>query len=147
MPRSLRMQNVPLYLKDSLFSKILLKNRIKRHYLKDMMFRTLLKTPHSLVVLTCSASVSKMDTKYCLSIPILICMEYTLLKLTHSASLFVHSKVFALGKSTFSLILRDMVSTTNEFLTWLIGWKLLNRMETTWHSTWFLLTFCLVCCY
>jgi len=30
--------------------KILLKNCIKRHYLKDMMSRTLLKRPHSLVV-------------------------------------------------------------------------------------------------
>jgi len=36
---------------DSLLNKILLKNRIKRHYLKDMMFNTLLKRPHSFVVI------------------------------------------------------------------------------------------------
>ena len=43
-------------------------------------------------------------------------MACTLFKLTHGASLFVCSKMFAVGKSTVSLILRDVVFAINEAL-------------------------------
>jgi hypothetical protein len=49
--------------------------------------------------------VQKQDTKYRLAIPVLVRVAVTLFKLTHGASLFACSEMFAIGKSTCSAIM------------------------------------------
>ena len=47
---------------------------------------------------------------------VLVHVACTLFKLTHGASLFICSKMFAVGKSTMSLILREVVCAINNTL-------------------------------
>jgi hypothetical protein len=66
--------------------------------------------------------VEKQDTKYRLAILVLICVACTLFKLTHGTSLFICSEMFAVGKSTVSLLLRDVVYAINETLRHELKW-------------------------
>jgi hypothetical protein len=60
--------------------------------------------------------VQKQDTKYRLVVPVLIRIACTLFKLSHGASLFICSEMFAVGKSTVSMMLREVVHAINEVL-------------------------------
>jgi hypothetical protein len=72
--------------------------------------------------------VGKQDTKYRLAILVLICVPYTLFKLTHGASLFICSEMFAVGKSTVSLVLREVVCAINDTLRHELKWPLGQAM-------------------
>ena len=73
--------------------------------------------------------VHRHDTKYRIAIPALICDACTLFKLTHGASLIIWSEMFALGKSTMSLFLRDVVHAINECLRNEISWPTGDRLR------------------
>jgi hypothetical protein len=60
--------------------------------------------------------IEKHDTKYRLAIPVLVHLVVTLFKLTHGASLFVCSEMFAVGKSTCSAIIRETMRAINDCL-------------------------------
>ena len=60
--------------------------------------------------------VMKKDTNYRLAIPMVIQVACCLFKLTHGAFLFICSEIFAVGKSTVSAILRDVVHVINDTL-------------------------------
>jgi hypothetical protein len=66
--------------------------------------------------------VEKQDTKYRLAIHVLIRLACTLFKLTHGPSLFICSEMFAVGKSTVSLLLREVVYAINETLRHELKW-------------------------
>ena len=61
-------------------------------------------------------SIRKKDTRYRLAILVVIRVACSLFKLTHGASLFICSEMFAIGKSTVSSILRDVVHAINDTL-------------------------------
>ena len=67
--------------------------------------------------------VQKKDTKYRLAIPVLVRVACTLFKLTHGASLFICSEMFAMGRSIVSLVLRDVVQAINITLRSEIAWQ------------------------
>jgi hypothetical protein len=46
----------------------------------------------------------------------------TLFKLTHGTSLFIRSEMFAVGRSTMSLILREVVRAINDTLRHELMW-------------------------
>ena len=54
-------------------------------------------------------SISKKNTRYRLAVPVLVRVACTLFKLNHGASLLLCSEVFAIGRSTMSMILMDVV--------------------------------------
>jgi len=57
--------------------------------------------------------VKKKDTKNRLAIPVLVCVACILFKLTHGASMFFCSEMFAIGRSTVSVVLRDVAQAIN----------------------------------
>jgi hypothetical protein len=73
--------------------------------------------------------IQKHDTKYRLAIPVLVHVAVILFKLTHGASLFVCSEMFAIGKSTCSAILRETVHAINECLRHEIKWPIGERLQ------------------
>ena len=75
--------------------------------------------------------VQKKDTKYRLAIPVLVQVACTLFKLTHGASLFICSEMFAMGRSTVSLVLRDVVQAINVTLRSEIAWPSGNKLIET----------------
>jgi hypothetical protein len=75
--------------------------------------------------------VQKQDTKYRLTVPVLIRLACTLFKLTHGASLLLCSEMFAVGKSIVSMILREVVNGINEALRHEISWLLGNKLRET----------------
>lgn len=75
--------------------------------------------------------VQKKDTKYRLSIPVLVRLACTLFKLTHGASLFICSEMFAIGRSTVSLVLRDVVEAINVSLRSEISWPTREKLLQT----------------
>ena len=58
-------------------------------------------------------TVQKKNTKYHLAIPIIVRVVCTLFKLSHGASLFICSEMFAIGRNTVSLVLREVVQAIN----------------------------------
>ena len=60
--------------------------------------------------------IQRQDTKYRLAVPVVVRVACTLFKLTHGASLLVCSDFFAVGRSTMSLMLRQMVHAINNAL-------------------------------
>lgn len=76
------------------------------------------------------ARVSRKDTKYRLAILVLVWVACTLFKLTHRATLRICSEMFTIGRSTISLVLREVVQAINIILRSEILWpsreKLLN---------------------
>jgi len=73
--------------------------------------------------------VQKKDTKYRLAIPVVIRVACCLFKLTHGASLFVCSEMFAIGKSTVSAILREVVHAINDTLIQELQWPTPDRIR------------------
>ena len=73
------------------------------------------------------------NTKFRLAIPVIIQVACCLFKLTQGASLFICSEMFAIGKSTVSAILRDVVHAINDTmrqeLTWPTGERLLQTEQ------------------
>lgn len=57
--------------------------------------------------------VEKKDTKYRFAIPVVVRVACVLFKLTHGCSLFICSELFAIGKSTVSMVLREVVQGIN----------------------------------
>jgi hypothetical protein len=51
-----------------------------------------------------------------MAVPVLVRVACTLFKLIHGASLFICSEMFAVGRSTVSLILREVVCVINDTL-------------------------------
>jgi hypothetical protein len=92
------------------------------------MFRTSKKSVFALVELL-KPHVHRDDTKYRIAIPVLIRVAITLFKLTHAASLIICSKMFAVGKSTMSLILRDVVHAINDTMREEISWPTGDRLR------------------
>jgi low temperature requirement protein LtrA len=66
--------------------------------------------------------VEKHDTKYRLSIPVIVCVCYTLFKFTHGANLFIYNEMFAVGKNIVSMVLREVVHAINDALRHEISW-------------------------
>ena len=85
------------------------------------MFRMTKPAVHSLATLL-TPRVQKKNTKYRLSIPVLVRVACTLFKLTHGASLFICSEMFAIGRSTVCLVLREVVEAINVTLRSEIAW-------------------------
>jgi hypothetical protein len=76
-------------------------------FTKDAMFQMT-----TLLALHCQ----KKDTKYQKAIPMRVRVAYAIYKLVHGASLLICLELFAMGKSTVSAILRDVVhAVTTEF--------------------------------
>lgn len=73
--------------------------------------------------------VERQNTKYRLAIPVLIRVACTLFKLTHGASLIVCSEMFAVGRSTVSIILRDVVNAINDGMREEISWPTGERLR------------------
>ena len=76
-------------------------------------------------------TIQKKDTKYKLAIPVVIRVACCLFKLTHSASLFICSEMFAIGRSTVTCILRDVVHAINETLAHVLTWRRGDRLRQT----------------
>jgi hypothetical protein len=68
--------------------------------------------------------VQRHDTRYRIAIPVLIRVACTLFKLAHAASLLICSEMFAIGRSTVSILLREVVNAINDTM----------RHEITWPS-------------
>ena len=82
-------------------------------------------------------STEKKNTKYRLAIPVMVLLACTLFKLSHDASLFICSKIFAIGRSTISLVLREVVQAINVMLRSEIAWPIGERLletEATFHE-------------
>ena len=75
--------------------------------------------------------VQKADTKFRVAIPVLIRVACTLFKLTHGSSLFICSELFAIGKSTVSSVLRDVVHAVNDALRHKLTWPTGDRLRET----------------
>jgi hypothetical protein len=78
--------------------------------------------------------VRKQNTKHGLAIPIIVHVAVTLFKLTHGASLFVCSEMFAIGKSTYSTIHREIVCAINDCHHHEIKWSTGERLQQTRHD-------------
>lgn len=73
--------------------------------------------------------VEKQDTKFRLAIPVLIRVACTLFKLTHAANFTVCSEMFAIGRSTVSKAIREVVHAINESLRHEILWPSGERLQ------------------
>jgi len=71
------------------------------------------------------------NTKYRLSIPMVVRIACTLFKLTHGASLLICSELFAVGHSTMSLMLREVVHAINIAFRSEIAWPIGDRFLQT----------------
>jgi len=67
-------------------------------------------------------AIQKKNTKYRLSIPVLIRVACTLFKLTHGANLTVCSETFAVGRSTVCKMMREGVHAINDSLKHEVSW-------------------------
>ena len=110
------------------FSRFLLSEYDDRRWIQ--MFRM---TKHAVFALAdlLAPHVYKKDTKYRLAIPVLVRVACSLFKLTHGASLFICSEIFAVGKSTVSSMLRDVVHAINVALRHELSWPTDNRVHET----------------
>ena len=75
--------------------------------------------------------VKKQDTKYQLSILAVVRVACNISKLTHGASLLICSKLFAVGRSTVSLMLREVVQAINVALRSETSWSTGNKLLET----------------
>jgi len=73
--------------------------------------------------------VKRQDTRYRIAVPVLIRVACTLFKLTHGASLIVCSEMFAIGKSTISILLRDVVYAINDTMRSELSWPSGDRLR------------------
>jgi hypothetical protein len=72
--------------------------------------------------------IQKENTKFRLTIPVLVRVALMLFKLTQDASLLVCSEMFVVGKSTCYAILRGTVWAVNDVLRHEISWPTGKRL-------------------
>lgn len=75
--------------------------------------------------------VERENTKYRIAIPVLVRVACTLFKLTHGANLTICSEMFAIGRSTVSRVLREVVHAINDTLRHEITWPTGDRLRET----------------
>jgi hypothetical protein len=72
--------------------------------------------------------VRRQGMKYRLTVPVIVRVACTLFKLTHGTSLFICSELLAIGKSTVSMVLRELVHVINDALRHEISWPSGERL-------------------
>ena len=72
--------------------------------------------------------VQKKDTNYRLAVPVLVRVCCALFKLTHGANYTICSEMFAIGRSTVSKILREVVQAINECCRDEIKWPCIDKL-------------------
>lgn len=75
--------------------------------------------------------MEKEKTRYRLAIPVLIRVACTLFKLAHGANMTVCSEMFAIGRSTVSMVLREVVNAINDTLRHQVMWPSGQRLRET----------------
>lgn len=108
------------------FSRFLLEQYDDRRWIQ--MFR-MSKTSVMALADLLKPHVQRQDTKYRLAIPVLIRVACTLFKLAQGASLFICSEMFAIGKSTVSILLREVVNAINDTMGHEITWPRGDRLR------------------
>lgn len=77
--------------------------------------------------------VEKSDTNYRVAVPVLVRVACTLFKLSHGANFTICSEMFAIGTSTVSKVLREVVHAINDTmrheLLWPTGDRLREKQE------------------
>ena len=73
--------------------------------------------------------IERQDTHYRLAIPPIVRVAYTLFKLCQGASLLLCSEFFAIGTSTTSGIIRDVVKAVKDELRGEISWPTGNKLQ------------------
>lgn len=67
-------------------------------------------------------AIRKKDTRYRAAVPVIVRLACTLFKLSHGATLLICSELFAVGRSTVSIMLRQVVHAINVGLKNEIRW-------------------------
>lgn len=75
--------------------------------------------------------VERENTRYRLAIPVLIRVASTLFKLAHGANLTVCSEMFAIGRSSVSKVIREVVNAINDTFRQEIVWSSGERLRKT----------------
>jgi hypothetical protein len=73
--------------------------------------------------------VEKADTKYRLAVPVIVRVACTLFKLSHAANYTICSEMFAIGRSTVSKLLREVVHAINVTMRHKIVWPSGDRLH------------------
>lgn len=73
--------------------------------------------------------IQKKDTKYRVAIPAVVRVACALFKLMHGVHYSVSSEMFAIGKSTVSKILREVVYAINIYLRHEISWSTIDNLH------------------
>lgn len=73
--------------------------------------------------------VEKSDTKYRVAVPVIVRVACALFKLSHGANFTICSEMFAIGRSTVSKVLREVVHAINECLRHELVWPTGERMR------------------
>ena len=92
------------------FSRFLLHKYDNEHWIE--MFRFTKREVFNLAALL-SPAIHKQDTKYRLAIHVAMHLACKLFKLSHGASFFISSKMFAMDWNTVSLMLQEVVHAIN----------------------------------
>jgi len=110
------------------FSRFLLEQYDNKHWVQ--MFRM---TKASVIALAdlLKPHVQRQNTHYRVAIPVLIRVACTLFKLIHGANFTICSEIFAIGRSTVSKVLREVVHAINDTLRQEIMWPTGDRMRET----------------
>ena len=108
------------------FSRFLLEPYDDHRWLQ--MFRMSKKSVMALADLL-KPHVHRQDTRYRIAIPVLIRVACTLFKLAQGASLLICSEMFAIGKSTVSIILREVVNAITETMRHELTWPTGDRLR------------------
>ena len=103
------------------FTKFLLEEYDDERWIQ--MFRMTKRALLSLAELL-APFIRRRDTNYRLAIPVTVRMACTLFKLCHGVSLLICSELFAIGRSTVSVVLRDVVQAVNVGLRGEIQWPM-----------------------
>ncbi len=73
--------------------------------------------------------IQKHDMKYKLDIPMELCVAYAIKKLSQGVNLLVCSELFAIGKSTISHVVQEVITSINIVFTNLISWPSRSKLE------------------
>lgn len=112
----------------SWFSRFVLQEYDDNRWLEN--FRLSKSAVFSLTNLLCP-HIEKANTHYRLAIPPIVRVACTLFKLCQGASLLLCSEFFAIGTSTASGIIRDVVKAINDELRHEISWPTGQRLQLT----------------
>lgn len=110
------------------FTRFLLQEYNNDRWLQ--MFRMTKRSVFNLAQVLAPA-VKKKDTKYRATIPVIVRVACTLFKLSHGATLLICSELFAIGRSTISSILRQVVHAINDRLRNEIQWPFGEGIQET----------------